>query len=138
MFGKLSPCDAHLWRQPLWAWGLPISSPIELELFSSRSRSLRIIISITFVRKRSPYPYKQFFILLSNHPLLGPSIDTLPLSNRCGISQSTPFQGSASSLTHRLVPSYDIVCFSPLCSVIDSRCSRLDHARYVSSSESRF
>ena len=52
----------------------------------------------TFTRERFPDPYKECFV---------------PLSKRCGISQSTPFGGPASSLTHHSMSSSDTICNSP-------------------------
>ena len=52
----------------------------------------------TSTRERFLHPYKECFV---------------PLSNRCGISQSTLLRGPASSLAHRPVFGSDTICNSP-------------------------
>ena len=62
--------------------------------------------------ERFPHPYKKCFVLLPNKcgisqstPLQGPasSLALVPFSNRCRTPQSTPFRSPASLLVHRLV-----------------------------------
>ena len=62
-------------------------------------------------RERFPHPYKECFVPLSNRcgisqstPHRGPmsTLTLISLSNQCGISKSTPLQGSTSSLA--LIP----------------------------------
>ena len=57
-------------------------------------------------RERFPHPYKECFV---------------SLSNRCGISQSTPLRGPTSSLAHRSVSSSNTICNSlspPLADIV--------------------
>ena len=63
---------------------------------------LHIAISLTVLKRvdseRFPRPYKECFIFLSN---------------RCGISQSTPFRDPTSSLIYRSVSGSDTICNNP-------------------------
>ena len=74
------------------------------------------------VRESFPHPYKECFV---------------PLSNRCGISQTTTLEGPVSSLAHRLVSGSDTICNNPNLPLVDIILFELSFSGFPSNPEGK-
>ena len=95
------------------------SSPtnVGLNVLASTRSSLQSMWDLTI----HPPSWPSILVDTPPGPLQGPafSLALVPLSNLCAFSQSTPFRGPASSLTHRPVFGSDNICNSPSLPLVD-------------------